>query len=73
MRKKQVKGEIPTARNLLNSTYLNDLVQQNDGYRFLKHSPASPAFWQQHNKKMLSTIRQLGTPTLFVFRYIISC
>jgi len=47
-------------------TFINDLVQHDDGYRSLRAIKNSPAHWEDEKKKVLAMIRQFGVPTFFI-------
>lgn len=65
LRKKATSNSI-TAGQMLNSRYINGLVQHNDGYQVLRGIKSSPAHWQQEKTKLMAHIRQFGLPTFFV-------
>ncbi|TKS65165.1 ATP-dependent DNA helicase PIF1 [Collichthys lucidus] len=44
---------------------LRELLQFDDGYRFLKPIRGTPAFWQGAQRDLLACVRQLGIPTWF--------
>ena len=44
---------------------LKQLLECDDGFRFLKPIRGSPAFWQSVQKDLLACVRQLGIPTWF--------
>ncbi|XP_049421807.1 uncharacterized protein LOC125882141 [Epinephelus fuscoguttatus] len=44
---------------------LKQLLQFDDGFRFLKPVRGTPAFWMSVQKDVLSCVRQLGIPTWF--------
>ncbi|CAJ1060221.1 uncharacterized protein LOC121898666 isoform X1 [Xyrichtys novacula] len=44
---------------------LRDLLNHDDGYRFLKPVRGTPAFWQGIQKDLLACLRQLGKPAWF--------
>lgn len=67
MRQKQSSSmPIPKAGDFLNEEFLDNLIQHNHGYRFLKTFPSSPSYWEKEQVRMLASIRQLGMPTFFI-------
>ncbi|XP_034553964.1 uncharacterized protein LOC117823040 isoform X1 [Notolabrus celidotus] len=44
---------------------LKQLLEFDDGFRFLKPIRGTPAFWQGAQKDLLACVRQLGVPTWF--------
>ncbi|KAK2578822.1 hypothetical protein KPH14_002440 [Odynerus spinipes] len=58
--RKKCQSRNITVRNVLNETYLDNLIQQNDGFRILQKDRSSAAFWEQKKKDVISMIRQLG-------------
>lgn len=57
---------IPKASDFLNEEFIDNLIQHNQGYRFLKNFPSSPSYWEKEQIRMLAAIRQLGMPTFFI-------
>lgn len=57
---------VPKAIDFLNEEYIDNLIQHNQGYRFLKNFPSSPSYWEKEQIRMLAAIRQLGIPTFFI-------
>lgn len=55
-----------TAGDMLNSSYINGLIQHNDGYKVLRGIRNSPAHWQNEKTKLMAQIRQFGLPTFFI-------
>ena len=55
-----------TAGDMLNSSYINGLIQHNDGYKILRGIRNSPAHWQKEKTKLMAQIRQFGLPTFFL-------
>lgn len=66
LRKKSSNGEKVTAGDLLNTNYVESLVQHNDGYKILRGIRSSPSHWQHEKTKLMAQIRQFGLPTLFL-------
>lgn len=66
MRKKCSKSGKVTAGDLVDSNYVDSLIQHNDGYKILKGIRSSPAHWQHEKTKLMAQIRQFGLPTLFL-------
>ncbi|XP_061399099.1 uncharacterized protein LOC133334797 [Musca vetustissima] len=65
LRKHTRSGNV-TARNALDDSYMNSLIQHDDGYRILKGIRTSPAHWEGEKKKAVAMIRQFGLPTFFI-------
>lgn len=59
LRKKSTKGEKVTAGDLLNSSYVEYLVQHNDGYKSFQGVRPSPSHWQHKNTKLMADIRNV--------------
>ena len=66
MHGRMYKGEILTAGHLKDPEKLNQLVQNDYGYRLLKEVRGTPAYWQKVHYEVLAMIRQLGIPTWFL-------
>ncbi|KAE8739094.1 hypothetical protein FOCC_FOCC015417 [Frankliniella occidentalis] len=66
LKKKKLAGKSITAGDMLRKSYVDGLVQHNEGYKILKGVRSSPAHWMQEKVKLLAQIRQFGLPTLFV-------
>lgn len=66
LRKKTVKGAPVLACNVLDASYIDNLVQHDDGYRVLRGVRNSPSHWEAEKKKVLGMIRQFGVPSFFV-------
>lgn len=64
--RKTLNSKQTTAGNLLNENYVNNLVKHDDGYKLLKNTRSSPAYWQDKQKVLMAMIRQLGIPSLFI-------
>ncbi|XP_037820089.1 uncharacterized protein LOC119609402 [Lucilia sericata] len=64
--RKHVRSNNVTAGNALNETFMNSLIQHDDGYRILKGVRSSPAHWEAEKKKAVAMIRQFGLPTFFI-------
>ncbi|XP_026187397.1 uncharacterized protein LOC113145179 [Mastacembelus armatus] len=64
-RKGQSGCKIPKLceKNLKDS--LKELLEVDDGYRFLQPIRGTPAFWQTAQKDLIACVRQLGIPTWF--------
>ena len=65
LRKKANNASV-TAGKLLNDTFLNDLTNRDDGYRFLSGITGTPPYWEKQKKNVLAMHRQLGISTLFI-------
>lgn len=46
--------------------YLKQICNNDQAYRFIKHIPSSPAYWEVTKKQVLAMIRQLGIPSIFI-------
>ena len=55
-----------TAGDVRNQTVLNDYINKDKAYRFMKNVRGSPAYYQRTFYDLLAMIRQLGTPTWFL-------
>ncbi|KAI8116853.1 ATP-dependent DNA helicase PIF1 [Lucilia cuprina] len=64
--RKHVRSNNVTAGNALNETFMNSLIQHDDGYRILKGVRSSPAHWEAEKKKAEAMIRQFILPTFFI-------
>lgn len=51
---------------MLDHSDVNNLIQTDVGYRFLRNIRSSPAHWESEKKKVCAIIRQFGLPTLFI-------
>ncbi|XP_057683515.1 uncharacterized protein LOC130910330 [Corythoichthys intestinalis] len=52
--------------NILNDdAFFKNLLEFDNGYRFLKPIRGTPAFWQAAQSDLLACVRQLGVPTWF--------
>jgi hypothetical protein len=56
--------EITTA-DLTDKNSLKQLMQQDQGYRFLQPVRGTPAYWEKTMKDLLAMVQQLGIPTWF--------
>ena len=52
--------------DVLNSDNVERMIENDEAFRFLKNVRATPSFWQQKQKELMSMIRQLGCPTFFL-------
>lgn len=66
LRKKITSSTQATADEVLNDSYINNLLQHDDGYKLLEKLPTSPAYWKKEGKELKATIRQLGMQTFFL-------
>lgn len=64
--RKNTRSRNVTAENALDESYVNSLIQHDDGYRILKGIRTSPAHWEAEKKKVVAMIRQFGLPTFFI-------
>ncbi|XP_033967886.2 uncharacterized protein [Pseudochaenichthys georgianus] len=54
-----------TGAMLNNTDTLKNILQTNDGYRFLRPIRGTPALWAGAQKDVFAMVRQLGLPTFF--------
>ncbi|XP_061601162.1 uncharacterized protein LOC133463585 [Cololabis saira] len=55
-----------SVRDLVNDEQgMKQLLEFDDGYRFLKPIRGTPAFWQEAQRGLVACVRQLGLPTWF--------
>lgn len=66
LRKKFSNNNTINANQILDESYLNSLIQHDDGYRILEKLPTSPAYWQKEGQKLRAMIRQIGIPNFFI-------
>jgi len=66
LRKKTSTNPHVTAGQMLNPTFVQGLLQHNDGYKVLNGIRSSPAHWQKEKTKLMGQIRQFGLPTFFI-------
>jgi hypothetical protein len=67
LRKKSLKnGHRVTANDMMDSSFVDGLVQHDDGYKVLKGVRSSSSHWKQEKIKVLAMIRQFGLPTFFM-------
>jgi hypothetical protein len=55
-----------TARDILDENSVETLIRNDNAFKLLQNVRASPPFWQEKKKEVMSMIRQLGIPTLFM-------
>ncbi|CAH0387819.1 unnamed protein product [Bemisia tabaci] len=55
-----------TAEEILDSNFLQTLFEDKETYYLLQDVRTTPAFWEKVKKKLISMIRQLGFPHLFL-------
>ncbi len=60
------RGQVLTAGAVKNQQVLQQMMQRDDAYRFLKNVRGSPAYFQKVMYDVLGMIRQLGLPTWFL-------
>lgn len=65
-KKKKGKTHDLTVSSMLDTAVLNELIQHDDGYRFLLQDRHSPAHWQNEQRNLFAMIMQFGLPTLFI-------
>ena len=61
-----LEGQKITAGMLQNPTALQQLVQTEQAYKFLKNIRGSPAYWQHELYDVLAMLHSLGIPTWFL-------
>lgn len=52
--------------DIMNNTYLDDLIKIDYGYKLLKSIRSSPPYWESRKNELCAMIRQLGKPTFFL-------
>ena len=57
------RGQVLTAGSVRSQQVINEMIQKDYAYRFLKNVRASPACFQRVMYDVLGVIRQLGIPT----------
>ena len=60
------RGQTLTAGTVRNQQVIQQMIQRDDAYRFLKNVRGSPAYFQKVMYDVLGMIRQLGLPTWFL-------
>ena len=60
------QGQALTAGAVKNQQVIQQMIQRDDAYRFLKNVRSSPAYFQKVMYDVLAMIRQLGLPTWFL-------
>ena len=60
------RGEKITAATLKNKEKLQQMIQKDEAYRYLKQVRGTPSYWQKVHYDVLAMIRQLGVPTWFL-------
>ncbi|KAK3931094.1 Ribosomal RNA large subunit methyltransferase E [Frankliniella fusca] len=64
MRKKK-NGKSLTAAQILQPNGLDQLIQEDEGYKILDEDRSSPAYWCQKTKEAMAMIRQYGPAHVF--------
>jgi len=59
------KSGAVTAANVRDNSFVDSLVQHDDGFHILKGLRSAPAHWEAE-KKVIAMIRQFGLPTFFI-------
>jgi len=59
------KSGAVTAANVRDNSFVDSLVQHDDGFHILKGLRSAPAHWEAE-KKVIARIRQFGLPTFFI-------
>lgn len=65
-KKTRKRGESITAGDMVNSSYVEGLVQHDDGFRVLHGIRSSASHLKTEKSKVTAGIRQFGLPTIFV-------
>ena len=60
------RGERVTAGILKDKEMLQQMIQKDEAYRYLKQVRGTPSYWQKVHYDVLAMIRQLGIPTWFL-------
>lgn len=60
------RGQVLTAGTVKDQHVLQQMLQRDNAYRFLKNVRGSPAYFQRVMYDVLGMIRQLGLPTWFL-------
>ena len=58
-------GDALTAEMLTSSQNLKQLVNRNEGYKFLKTVRGTSAYWEKQTRDLFAMVVQLGIPTWF--------
>jgi hypothetical protein len=64
--KKNKNNNNITVENVLDRSYLHNIMQRDERYNILKSIRCSPSYWEGRKKEILAMIRQLGCPTIFI-------
>lgn len=62
---KDISGNTITASMLSDRSQLKNLLNTDQGYKFLTPIRGTPPYWQATLRDLMATIRQLGIPTFF--------
>ena len=65
-RGRTLNGKMVTAGLLRDPNALQQLIQTEQAYKFLKNIRGSPAYWQSELYDVLAMLRSLGIPTFFL-------
>src|SRR6202020_770653 len=65
LRKKRKKGLV-TVGDMLKHYCVENLIQQDDGYRILSNIVNSPPYLEEKKKDVMAMIRQLGLPSFCI-------
>ncbi|KAJ8034442.1 ATP-dependent DNA helicase PIF1 [Holothuria leucospilota] len=62
---KNSAGELITSSVLQNSQRLHEILNQDEGFKFLKKIRGTPPYWENTMRDVYAMVRQLGIPTWF--------
>ena len=63
---KTTDGRPITSEILTDKELVNQMIQRDEGYRYLRSIRGMPAYWEKTLKDLFAMIRQIGIPTWFV-------
>ena len=66
LRKGYSQNRSLNAQQVLDGEYVSKLVQEDEAYKVLVGDRSSPSYWQLKMKELMSMIRQIGKPDLFL-------
>ena len=59
------KGQKITAKDLKDQSYVNNIVNLNEGHRIFRTLCGSPPYWDHAKKDIFAMMRQLDVPTFY--------
>ena len=71
LRKHKTKGKTITAGHLKKSGGLHQLINADEGYRFLRALRGSPPYFEKAKKDLFAMIRKLGPATIISTQYLV--